>query len=155
MQIVYLYTYIYHMGLSDGSVLKNLPTMQEMQEMQVGTLGWEDNLEKEMATCSSIFAWKIPQTQKPGGPQSMRSQQVRHSRARRHRQISWGHKGIHMATCKAPRQPGLYPYDQFRQPRLQMQGCGLNAEPPGNIMGEAGSPSTIPGEEAQAGLLTF
>ena len=64
-------------------------------------------------------------------------------------------RGIHTATCKAPGQPGLNPYDQFQQPRLQMQGCGLNAEPPGNIMGEAGSPSTIPGEEAQAGLLTF
>ena len=45
MQIGYLYTYIYHMGLSDGSVLKNLPTMQEMQEIQVGSLGWEDPLQ--------------------------------------------------------------------------------------------------------------
>ena len=52
MQIGYLYTYIYHMGLSDGSVLKNLPTMQEMQEIQVGSLGWEDPLQEEMATYS-------------------------------------------------------------------------------------------------------
>ena len=52
--------------------------MQEMQEMQVGTLGWEDNLEKEMATCSSILAWKIPWMEESGGPQSMGSQRVGH-----------------------------------------------------------------------------
>ena len=42
--------------------------MQETQEMQVPSLGWEDPLEKEMATHSSILAWKIPWTEKPGGP---------------------------------------------------------------------------------------
>ena len=40
--------------------VKNLPAMQETQEMQVQSLGWEDLLEKEMATHSSILAWKIP-----------------------------------------------------------------------------------------------
>ena len=42
--------------------------MQEMQEMWVQSLGWEDPLEKEMATCSNILAWKIPWTEEPGGP---------------------------------------------------------------------------------------
>ena len=51
--------------------------MQEMQEMQVHTLGWEDPLEEEMATHSSILAWKIPWTGEPGGLQSMGSQRVR------------------------------------------------------------------------------
>ena len=40
--------------------------------------GREDPLEKEMATYSSILAWRIPWTEEPGGPQSMRSQRVRH-----------------------------------------------------------------------------
>ena len=39
-------------------------------------LGWEDPLEKEMATHSSILAWKIPWTEEPGGPQSMGLQRV-------------------------------------------------------------------------------
>ena len=38
-----------------------------MQETQVQSLGWEDSLEKETATHSSIFAWRIPWTDKPGG----------------------------------------------------------------------------------------
>ena len=44
--------------------------------MQVGLLGWEDPLEKEMATHSSILAWEIPWTQEPGGLQSMGSHTV-------------------------------------------------------------------------------
>ena len=42
-----------------------------MQEMQVQSLGQEDPLEKEMATCSSILAWKIPRTEQPSGLQPM------------------------------------------------------------------------------------
>jgi len=45
-----------------------------MQEMWVPSLGQEDPLEKEMATPSSIIAWKIPWTEEPGGLQSMGSQ---------------------------------------------------------------------------------
>ena len=48
--------------------------MQEMQEMWVLSLGWEDPLEKEMATHSSILAWKIPWTEKPGGLRSTKRQ---------------------------------------------------------------------------------
>ena len=49
-----------------------------MQETQVQSLGWEDPLEKGLATQSSILAWKIPWTEGPGGLQSMGSQRVRH-----------------------------------------------------------------------------
>ena len=41
-------------------MVKNLPALQEPQETQVQSLGWEDPLEKEMATHSSILAWEIP-----------------------------------------------------------------------------------------------
>ena len=47
--------------------------MQETQETRVLSLGWEDPLEDEMATRSSILAWKIPRTEEPGGLQSMGS----------------------------------------------------------------------------------
>ena len=53
--------------------------MQETREMRVQSLGWEDPLEKEMATHSSIIAWKIPGTEEPGGLQSMGLQRVRHN----------------------------------------------------------------------------
>ena len=45
-------------------MVKSLPAMQETQ---VQSLGWEDILEKEMATHSSILAWRIPWTEEPGG----------------------------------------------------------------------------------------
>ena len=49
-----------------------------MQETQVRFLGWEDPLEKEMITHSSILAWKIPWTEEPAGLQSMGLQRVGH-----------------------------------------------------------------------------
>ena len=55
--------------------VKNLPAVQETQ---VRSLGWEDPLEKEMATHSSILAWKMSLTEEPGGLQSMGSQRVGH-----------------------------------------------------------------------------
>ena len=55
--------------------LKCLPTMQETW---VRSLGWENPLEKEMATHSSIFAWRILWTEEPGGLQSMGSQSQTH-----------------------------------------------------------------------------
>ena len=63
-------------GFQGGSVIKNLPAKQEMQ---IRALGWEDLLEKEMATHSSILAWEIPRTEEPGGLQSMGSQRVRYN----------------------------------------------------------------------------
>ena len=46
-----------------------------MQEIQVQSLGWEDTLQEEMATHSSILVWKIPWTEEPGGLQFMGSQE--------------------------------------------------------------------------------
>ena len=48
--------------------------MQETQGMQIQPLGWEDPLEEEMATHSSILVWKIPWTEEPGGLPSVESQ---------------------------------------------------------------------------------
>ena len=53
-------------------MVKNLP---EMQETRVQSLGWEDSLEKEMATHLSILAWEISRTEEPGVLQSMGSQE--------------------------------------------------------------------------------
>ena len=53
--------------------------MQEVQETQVWSLGWEDPMEKETETHSSILAWKIPWTEQPGRLQSTGSQRVRHN----------------------------------------------------------------------------
>ena len=58
------------MGIWDSLVahmVKCLPAMQETHETWVQSLGWEDSLEKEMATHSSIFAWEILWTEEPGG----------------------------------------------------------------------------------------
>ena len=51
--------------------------LQETQETRIQSLGQEDPLEKGMATHSSILAWRIPWTEKPGRLQSMGSQRVR------------------------------------------------------------------------------
>ena len=56
-----------------AQLVKNLPVVQETQ---VRCLGWEDPLQKEMATHSSILAWRISWTEEPGRLQSMRSQRV-------------------------------------------------------------------------------
>ena len=59
-----------------AQMVKRLPTMRETW---IQSLGQEDSLEKEMATHSSIHAWKIPWTKDPGGLQSMGSQRVGHN----------------------------------------------------------------------------
>ena len=56
-------------------IVKNLPAVQKTQ---VQSLGWEDPLEKGMATNSNTLAWRIPWTEEPVGLQSIRSQRVRH-----------------------------------------------------------------------------
>ena len=60
---------------SVAQILKSLPAMWETQ---VQSLGWEDPLEKGMATHTSILARKVPWTEESGGLQSMGSQRVRH-----------------------------------------------------------------------------
>ena len=76
-------------GFLSGSVVKNLPVMQKPQETQVRSLVWEDPLEEEMVTHSSILAWRIPWTGEPGGLQSMGSQRV-------------GHKWLSMHSMRQP-----------------------------------------------------
>ena len=56
-----------------AQLVKNPPTMRETW---VWSVGWQDPLEKEMATHSSILAWEIPWTEEPGGLQSMGSKRV-------------------------------------------------------------------------------
>ena len=56
------------------------------QEMRVWPLGWEESLEKQMATNCSILAWKIPWTEEPGNLQSMESQRVGHDLATKQQQ---------------------------------------------------------------------
>ena len=49
--------------------------------MWVRSLGCKDSLGEDMATCSSILAWRVPQTEEPGGLKSIGSQRVRHDRS--------------------------------------------------------------------------
>ena len=58
-----------------AQVVKNLSAMQETW---VRSMDGDDSVEKEMATHSTILAWRIPWTEEPGGLQSMGSQRVRH-----------------------------------------------------------------------------
>ena len=62
-------------GFPRGPAVRNLPAMQETQ---VQSLGWENPLEEEMATHSSILAWRIPMDRGAGGLQSMGLQRVGH-----------------------------------------------------------------------------
>ena len=69
-----VYVYVFQYSLVAQTV-KHLP---EMQETRVRFLGWEDSLEKEMATHSSVLAWRIPGTGEPGGLPSLGSHRVGH-----------------------------------------------------------------------------
>ena len=64
-----------------------------IQEMQVQSLGWEDPLEEEMATHSSILAWEIPWTEEPRKLQSKESQRLRPDLATKQQQHSH-HNGL-------------------------------------------------------------
>ena len=68
---IYLHLHCIYKASLVAQLVKNQPTMQESW---VRSLGWEDALEKEMATQSSILAWEIPWRQKPGRLQSLTSQ---------------------------------------------------------------------------------
>ena len=57
-------------------VVQTVKRLLSMQEIWVRSLGWEDPLEKDMATHSSTLAWKIPRTEEPGRLQSLGSQRV-------------------------------------------------------------------------------
>ena len=79
------------LGFPGGAAVKNLPAMQDRQETQVWTLCQEDCLEKEMATHSSILAWRIPGTEKLGGLQSKGLERIRYDWMTKH--CTW--KGNH------------------------------------------------------------
>ena len=64
---------LFNTGLTGGSLVKNLPAKQETR---VQSLGQEDPLEKEIASISSILAWKIPLTEEPGRLQFMGLQRI-------------------------------------------------------------------------------
>ena len=59
-----------------AQLVKNLLAMQETQEMQVQSLGWDDPLEEGMATHPSILAWRIPWTEVSDGLQTLEPQRV-------------------------------------------------------------------------------
>ena len=58
---------------------QSVKNLSVMQKTQIQSLGWEDPLDKEMATHSSILTWRIPWAEEPGGLQSMGLQSVRHN----------------------------------------------------------------------------
>ena len=70
------YTYVYLWASLVAQVVKNLPVVQETWVL---SLGWEDLLGKGMATQSSVPAWRIPWTEKPGRLKSMGLQRVGHN----------------------------------------------------------------------------
>ena len=78
-------------GFPGDSIVKNLPAKagDTGDGMWVWPLGWEDPLEKEMATHSSILAWRIPWTEEPDGLQSMGSETVGHDWAHNKTHMSW------------------------------------------------------------------
>ena len=76
---------LHTMGFPDGSDCKNLPSMQETWVL---SLGWEDALEKGMATHSSILAWRIPWTEESGGLQFTGLQRVEHNWMTKHTYIT-------------------------------------------------------------------
>ena len=72
-------TFIIHSDKTNSSLVAQLvKSLPAMRETQFQSLGWEDPLEKEMATYSSILAWRIPETEEPGGLQSLGSQRIGH-----------------------------------------------------------------------------
>ena len=75
----FTFTFTTPSGLPRDSVVKNPPAVQEMQKIRVRSLSQEDPLEESMTTHSSILAWKIPQTEEPGGLQSMGSDTIEHA----------------------------------------------------------------------------
>ena len=80
---------IWHLkGFPGGSVVKNPPAIQETW---VPSPGWEDPLEEEMATHSSILPWKIPWTEEPGRLEFIGSQRVGHNLGTKQQSGIWKH----------------------------------------------------------------
>ena len=73
-----VFTTTFYDNVRASLVAQRLKRLPAMRVTWVRSLGWEDPLEKKMATHSSALAWKIPWTEEPGGLQSMRSLSVGH-----------------------------------------------------------------------------
>jgi len=87
---------------------KNPPAKQETQVL---SLGWEDLLEKEMATHSSALAWRSPWTEEPGRLQSMGSQRVRHDWATHTNNVfSSLQISLHTTSCRQSYNTALLPW---------------------------------------------
>ena len=74
----FLFACLFCLRVGASPVAQWIKDPPAMQETWVQSLGWEDTLEEEMATHSSILAWRIPCTEEPGGLQSTGSQRVGH-----------------------------------------------------------------------------
>ena len=91
----------YFKGFPGGAVVKNIPAIQEIQETQVWPMTWENPLEEEMASHSSIPAWEIPWTKGPGvlEPMGQQSLALLGNWACRHAMVFQGYKlstkGVH------------------------------------------------------------
>ena len=90
--------------------VRSLPTMQKTQ---VRSQGWEDPLEKETATHSSILAWRLPWTEEPAGLQSMGSHRVRHD---------WGTSPLSSLSCSIQDLQSVMPNPSAQ---LTDSSCGL------------------------------
>ena len=90
--------------------------------MWIQSLGWEDPLEKEMATHSSILAWRIPWQKEPGGLQSKGSQRLRHEWVTEHAHTQHPHRrvlSLPLPSCS------LLPFPSRSCPRDMWVGCGF------------------------------
>jgi len=95
---LYTYAHIYtHMGFPGGSVVKNFLAIQKPQETWVQFLDQEDPLEKEMATRSSMLAWRIPWTEESGGSQPIGLQRVDRTETLRSRH-AYTHTGTYLIS---------------------------------------------------------
>ena len=76
LAVIYVRVFCLCFPLRVSLVVQPVKSLSTMQETQVQSLGWEDPQKKEMATHSSILAWRIPWTEEPGRLQSMGSQEL-------------------------------------------------------------------------------
>ena len=78
LEVILTFLKLLRLDFGASLVAQRIKHLPAMQETWVQSLGWEDPLEKEMATHSSILAWRIPWTEEPGGLQSTGLQRVGH-----------------------------------------------------------------------------
>ena len=99
-----------------------------MQETRVRSLGWEDPLEKEVATHSSILAWKIPWTEEPGRPQAMGLQELDMTEWLNHQppKVKWSLKTSLPWSCPNDTTYCFIPFIHDMNPHMFYKCCSLN-----------------------------